>query len=235
MNRRISLTFLATFALVTAAPVAASFHLMQIEQVVGSYCGDPNAQAIQLRMRSGGQNFVSGTTLVAYDAAGGTPVTLLTFPGNAPSGASGARILIATAAFNDRAGAPPADFVMAAPIPASYLAAGRVAFELGTDAYWSLAWGGAAYTGTNFGTFDNDADGDFNPPFGLPMPLHGGETIFFPGASGAMSSNNAADYALSPDPAFFANNAGTSAAADGCVFDDDFESGNSSRWSSVQP
>jgi hypothetical protein len=235
MNRRTSLTLLATLAFVTAAPAAASFHLMQIEQVAGSYCGDPNAQAIQLRMRSGGQNFVSGTTLVAYDAAGGNPVTLLTFPGNAPSGSSGARILVATAAFNDRSGAPPADFLMTAPIPASYLAAGRVAFQLGPSAYWSLAWGGASYTGTNVGTLDNDADGNFNPPFASSMPPHGGETIFFTGAAGAMSTNNAADYALSPDPAFWANNAGASAAAAGCVFDDDFEGGNTSRWSLVQP
>jgi len=235
MNRRTSLTVLATLALVSATPAAASFHLMQIEQVAGSYCGDPAAQAVQLRMRSGGQNFVSGTTLVAYDATGANPVTLLTFPGNAPSGSSGARILIATAAFNASAGAPPADFVMTAPIPASYFAAGRVAFQFGPSAYWSVAWGGVAYTGSNLGTLDNDADGNFNPPFASPMPLHGGETIFFPGASNAMSTNNAADYALSPDPAFWANNSGVSAAADGCVFDDDFEGGNTARWSSVQP
>jgi len=235
MDRRTALTFLATFAFVTAAPVSASFHLMQIEQVTGSYCGDPNAQAIQLRMRSGGQNLVSGTTLVAYDSNGANPVTLLTFPGNAPSGSSGARILIATAAFDANAAAPAADFVLTTPIPASYLAAGRLAFQSGPNAYWALAWGGPAYTGGNLGTLDNDADGNFNPPFASPLPPHGGETIFFPGASNAMSTNNAADYALSPDPAFWANNAGASAAADGCVFDDDFEGGNTSRWSLVQP
>jgi len=234
MNRPTVLTVLASFVLV-AAPATASFHLMQIEQVAGSFCGDPSAQAIQLRMRSGGQNLVSGTTLVAYDATGANPVTLLTFPGNAPSGSSGSRILVATAAFNDRADAPPADFLMTAPIPASYLAAGRVAFQLGPNAYWSLAWGGPAYTGSNLGTLDNDADGNFNPPFGTPMPLHGGETIFFPGASNAMSTNNAADYVLSPDPAIWANNAGASVPATGCVFDDDFEAGNTSRWTSVQP
>lgn len=236
MIRSRSLAFLVAATLAAAAaPAAASFHLMQIEQVQGAYCGDPSAQAIQLRMRSAGQHLVSGTSLVAYDAAGANPVTLLTFPANAPSGSSGARILVATAAFSANAGAPPADFVLTTPIPASYLAAGRVAFQFGPNAYWALAWGGPAYTGGNLGTLDNDADGNFNPPFGSPMPAHGGETIFFPGASGAMSTNNAADYALSPDPAFWANNAGISAAADGCVFDDDFESGNTTRWSSVQP
>lgn len=207
---------------------------MQIEQVTGAYCGDPSAQAIQLRMRSAGQHLVSGTSLVAYDAAGANPVTLLTFPANAPSGSSGARILVATAAFSANAGAPPADFVLTTPIPASYLAAGRVAFQFGGSAYWSLAWGGPAYTGANLGTFDNDADGDFNPPFGLPMPEHGAEAILFPGASNAMSTNNAADYLISPDPATWGNNAGTLAAADGCLFDDGFDTGNAGRWSSVQ-
>lgn len=235
MNRPTSLTFLATLALVSAAPAAASFHLMQIEQVAGSYCGNPNAQAIQLRMRSGGQQFVQGTSLVAYDATGANPVTLLTFPANASNGTAGARILIATVAFQQDAGAPPADFVMTAPIPASYLAAGRLGFQLGPSAYWAVAWGGPAYTGTNLGTLDNDADGDFNPPFASPMPEHGGVTIFFPGTAAAMSTNNAADYALSPDPALWANNLGTSGAANGCVFDDDFESGDVTRWSSSQP
>jgi hypothetical protein len=236
MNRTRSLAWLGAAALLaSAAPAAASFHLMQIEQALGSYCGDPSAQAIQLRTRAGGQNFVSGTSLVAFDAAGANPVTLLTFPANAPGGSAGARILVATAAFNANAGAPAADFVLTTPIPASYLAAGRLAFQFGSNTYWALAWGGPSYTGGNLGTLDNDADGNFNPPFAQPMPTHGGETIVFLGASNAMSTNNAADYALSPDPAIFANNAGISGPAAGCVFDDDFESATTGRWSSVQP
>lgn len=236
MNRTRSLARLGAAALLAAAaPAAASLHLMQIEQVAGSYCGDPSAQAIQLRMRSVGQNFVSGSSLVAFDATGSNPVMLLTFPANAPNGSSGARILIATAAFDAAAAAPAADFVLTTPIPASYLAAGRLAFQLGPNTYWALAWGGPAYTGGNLGTLDNDADGNFNPPFAQPMPTHGGETIVFLGASSAMSTNNAADYSLSPDPAIFANNAGASGAAAGCVFDDDFETGSAGRWSSFQP
>jgi|SRR6266850_4808177 len=61
-------------------PLHASFHLMQIEQVIGGVNGDPTAQAVQLRMRSAGQNFVSGAQLIAYGAAGNNPITLITFP-----------------------------------------------------------------------------------------------------------------------------------------------------------
>jgi hypothetical protein len=44
--------------LLAAAPAGASFHLMQIEQVAGGFCGDRTAQAVQLRMRAAGQNLV---------------------------------------------------------------------------------------------------------------------------------------------------------------------------------
>ena len=53
-NLRI-LAALASLAL--ALPVQASFHLMQIEQVIGGVNGDTTAQAVQLRMRSFGGNF----------------------------------------------------------------------------------------------------------------------------------------------------------------------------------
>ena len=76
-------------SLVLALPAQASFHLMQIEQVIGGVNGDTTAQAVQLRMRSPGQNFVSGATLVAYDASGNHPITLCTFPSNVTNNAAG--------------------------------------------------------------------------------------------------------------------------------------------------
>ena len=72
------LAALASLAL--ALPVQASFHLMQIEQVIGGVNGDTTAQAVQLRMRSTGENFVTGCQLIAFDAAGNNPITLATFP-----------------------------------------------------------------------------------------------------------------------------------------------------------
>ena len=77
-----------------AVPLQASFHLNQIEQVIGGVNGDTTAQAVQLRMRFTGENFVGGAELIAYDAAGNNPITLVTFPSSVANGAAGSRILI---------------------------------------------------------------------------------------------------------------------------------------------
>ena len=72
------------------------------------------------------------------------------------NGAAGSRILITTASFASHETSPIAsDFTMTA-IPASYLAAGRLAylnpaFQSG-GILWSVSWGGASYTGPNTGT-----------------------------------------------------------------------------------
>jgi hypothetical protein len=217
-----------------APPALASFHLMQIEQVVGGVCGDTTAQAIQLRMRSSGQHFVSGTSLVLYDAAGANPVTLLTFPANAANGAAGARILVASASFA-ASHDPAPDFTLSSLIPPSRLAAGRLAFQLGSTIYWSLSWGGAGYTGSTTGATDNDADGDFGPAYGGEL-LASGAALRFQGAAGAASTSNAADYATTSGGATFVNNAGTTGALLPCPqFTDGFETGSPSAWSRAVP
>jgi len=214
----------ALITLAGASPAAASFHIMQIEQVIGGYCGDPAAQAVQLRMRQGGQNLVSGTRLVAHDAAGNNPVILITFPSNVSNNAAGSRILAATSEFVS-AGGPEPDFVLTNPIPPAYLAAGKLTFETGGGfVYWSLAWGGASYTGTNTsGDTTNDSDGNFNPPFPGDLPFSGNIAVQFTGAASAPSTNNAADYAHSASPATLTNNDGTAAALTDCVQNDGFE------------
>ena len=73
-------------SLALALPAQATFHFMQIEQVIGGVNGDTTAQAVQLRMRFAGQTKVGGSQLVAYDAAGNNPITLLTFPDNVSTG-----------------------------------------------------------------------------------------------------------------------------------------------------
>jgi uncharacterized repeat protein (TIGR01451 family) len=198
-----------------AAPALASFHLMKIEQAIGGVGGDTSQQAIQLRMRAAGQNLVGGTSrLRAWDAAGTNPVTLVSFPSNVANGATGARILVVSPAFAAAQAGISEDFTMTNTIPASYLAAGRLTFESATGTiYWSLAWGGAAYTGSNTGTLDNDGDGSFGPPFGPPLPSAGLQALRFtaPDPTGsAPSTTNAADYGLSAGPAVFTSNAGAS-------------------------
>src|SRR5450759_288529 len=112
-----------------AVPLHASFHLMQIEQVIGGVNGDTTAQAVQLRMRFTGENFVTGCQLIAFDAAGNNPITLATFSSGVSNGVAGSRILITTANFASHETSPIAsDFTMVE-IPESYLAAGRVAYQ----------------------------------------------------------------------------------------------------------
>ena len=196
-----------------AAPAGASFHLMQIDQVAGGFCGLPEAQAIQLRMRTAGQNLTTGAQLIALDDAGASPVTLITIPGNVANAAGGARILFATPAFVAAAGGPTPDFTLTNPIPASYLDAGKLTFGAAGIVYWALAWGGAGYTGVGTGSTDNDLNGQFNPPFGGPLPSTGnGQALRFTGAATALSTTNQADYALTTagPGATFTNNAGES-------------------------
>ena len=75
--------------------------------------------------------------------------------------------------FTDPGVAP--DFVLTAPIPASYLARGSITLENndGTLVVWRLSWGGAGYSGSTGGAQTNDDDGDFGPPFPNALPTGG--------------------------------------------------------------
>jgi len=213
MNTRFAyglITFLGVLALQPTAH--ATFHLMQIEQVIGSINGDTTAQAIQLRMRAAGQNFVSGGKLVVFDAAGLNPITVLNVASNVANGAVGAHVLIASVNFPSHT-MPVAvpDFTMANLIPVSYFAAGSLAWESDSGTvFWRLSWGGAAYNGPNSGSTDNDADGNFGPPFGGAIPAICASALQFQGNATDFSTNNAADYLLIGSPIVFFNNAGAS-------------------------
>ena len=201
---------LLAVAVLLPRPAHASFHVMQVEQVIGGVDGHTDVQAIQLRMRTGGQNLVSQGELIAHDAAGNNPVTLISFPGNVPGSAGGARVLAATANFSaaTNSGLTP-DFTLTNAIPASYLGAGSLTFEdhFGTI-YWRVSWGGASYTGAGTGSTTNDANGQFNPAFGAALPSASQQALLFQGAASAPSSTNSADYAVTAGAATFTNNAG---------------------------
>jgi hypothetical protein len=205
------LCILLTFAFVAASSPAA-FHVMQIEEIIGSINGNTSAQAIQLRLRNSGQNLVSNAKLWAWDATGSNRVLLLDIASNVTNSASGARILLATSGFDSTMIAGGAttfspDFVLANIIPSTYLTAGRITFEddggspttAGTI-YWSVSWGGGSYTGGTTGSTTNDTDGDFGPAESSPLArgsLAGSFSpgLLFTGAAGALSTNNLADYA----------------------------------------
>src|SRR5712691_4023443 len=97
MTKRHPLASLAGLAIVvSASPALASFHLMKVEQGMGGINGDTALQVVQLRLRFAGQNLV-GTNqarLIAHDAAGLNPVTLIVFPSDVANAAQGSRILV---------------------------------------------------------------------------------------------------------------------------------------------
>ena len=210
--KRSAMFFLAGTIALFAAPAQASFHVMQVEQILGGVSGNTTYQAIQLRMRAVGQNQMQFSRINVRDAAGLNPVLLVDMAATVANAATGSRVLIVSPNFAANEG-PPTNFTMTNLIPVSYLAAGSLTFEddFGTI-YWRVSWGGAGYTGTGAGDFTNDADGNFNPPVAIGLPTAGIEALRFPGAATAPSTNNLADYALTSGGATFTNNAGVSAA-----------------------
>ncbi len=217
---------LLTITLLTSS-AQAGFHVMQIEEIIGGINGNTTAQAIQLRLKSAGQNLVSNASIWAADATGSNRVLLLDISANVTNSAGGARVLLATSAFTTAMNATggPAfvpDFTLATPIPVAYLNAGKITFESdgGTvstpgTVYWAFAWGGATYTGTNTGSTQNDSDGFFgdnlahSAPFASALPTTTFGGVIFTGASSAASTNNAADYAATSSPAIVTKNNAT--------------------------
>ena len=220
---RAALSVVVLFAM--AGPVFASFHFMKIEQAIGGVAGNTAQQAIQLRMRAGGQNLLGNAQarLIAWDAAGANPVTLIVFPSNASVANLGSRILVVSPAFATAQTGITADFTMTNTIPPSYLAAGRLTFEDGAGTmYWSLAWGGSAYTGPTTGVLTNDPDGNFGPPFASALPSATTQALRFTAADAtgsASSSSNAADYGVTAGAAVFTNNAGAAGTVAGPMAD----------------
>ena len=211
MKTKLTSSFITLLAVLSVQHVAqASFHEMQIQQVIGAADGDTTAQAIQLRMRAPGQQFVSQGKLVVVDAAGQNPVTILIVPSNVTNGATGDTVLIASANFPSHT-VPTAvpDFTMTNLIPTSYFAAGSLMWQNKTtgEILWRLSWGGAAYTGPTTGSTTNDADGQFGPAFPSPLPSTCSTALLFPGAATALSTNNAADYVTTTGNIVFTNNA----------------------------
>lgn len=187
----------------------ANHHIMQIQMVIGGVGGDTTAQAIQLRQRFAGQNLVSFARLKAYDANGLNPIILIDFTTNVPNAAGGDTILVCTNSFKSKT-VPQAvpDFIMTNPIPASYLSAGRITFEFDSgNIWWSLAYGGASYLGSNAVDLTNDSDGNAGPPFAQALPTAGTSAIQYNGPASGASTTNAANYIVSPGAAVVTNNA----------------------------
>jgi hypothetical protein len=210
MATRRFIPFIAVLAFALAArPAHATFHVTQIEQVIGGVGGNTNAQAIQLRMRTSFQNQVQNARIYAHDAAGLNPVLIKDMTNFVSNSTTGDHVLITSTAFQSLVNpVRTPDFSMTNLIPASYLPAGSLTFEddFGTI-YWRVSWGGAGYTGTGATDFTNDLDSDANPAFAGPLPSTSTQALRFTGTATAASTNSAADYAVTAGAAVFTNNA----------------------------
>jgi len=204
---------LALTLCVSPRSAQGSFHFMQIEQVIASVDGDSTAQAIQLRMRSGGQDQVSRAKLRVFDANGRNPIVLIDFDTNVPAAAAGRRILIASERFSSytHPAAEP-DYVMQNLIPVDYLICGSLVFQNDEETLlvWRLSWGGLGYTGSTTGAQTNDDDLEFGPPFDDPLPGDGFAALQFQGTADHKSESNVTDYVLSNGAGLFTNNANAS-------------------------
>jgi hypothetical protein len=206
--RKLLLLLVVVASLATSA-ARATFHHMQIEQLILGVNGDNSAQAVQLRLREANEHHVGNSSLWVHDHLGFNKRALIDqFPGDVSNAAAGARVLIVTPTFRNYTSTQlQADFIMS-PVPESYLSAGRITFEnfLATLAFWSFAYGGDAYLGPTTGAMENDDDGDFGV-FSTALP-NTGVAAKFKGAAADISTNNAADYMLTTGPTVWTNNAG---------------------------
>ena len=173
--------------LLTPMPAGAAFHIMIIDEVMAGAGGAANIQFVELKMQAAGQNVVSGTKLLFYDATGNQTATF-TFPSNVGSGANGASILIGTTQFASASSVTP-DFTMPSNLNALD---GRVCFTYpnGTTLIDCVAYGN--FTGSN-------------GPYGSPaavLPVSGNSSL----ERVTDTNNNANDFSLgTPAPR---NNAG---------------------------
>jgi uncharacterized repeat protein (TIGR01451 family) len=193
---------LATF------PVHATFHIVQIQEVMAGANGNPAIQFIELTMlgphencqqsgdidpegptfrcldESGFPDF-SAARLFFFDAAGtpiGDPEKGFGFPHNTPIAGAGRSILVATQAFADLADMPDPDFIMPPMVAAN---AGKVCYKNDISAIEFVT------KCLSYGAFAGDSEGFGSPAPALPI-------------TGAVSlrrvnstENNAMDFVLS--------------------------------------
>ncbi len=150
MRRVASLAAVFLALLATALPAAATFHLWSISEAFST--PDGKVQFIEFVALAGGQEFLSGHTLVA---SGGTAAPRsFTFAGNLPGDSSGHRMLVGTQSFAAAAVVTP-DYV----VPDGFLATGGGTINFGESAdvwtYPALPSDGRLSLGRSGGTAVN--------------------------------------------------------------------------------
>jgi hypothetical protein len=142
----------------TASPQA--FHLNEIDKILVGYNGDMTIQAVEIKMITSGENFVSGMSIAVYDSTGTLVANLGTFGSSVPNGAAGDRILCATEGFQEAFSITP-DLLIDPGLP---MVTGQVSFETPGCRVNSVAYGNVPVplTGTTSAT---------------PLPPHGATAL----------------------------------------------------------
>ena len=173
----------------STTPAHAAFHVMVVDEVMYGAGGDSDMQFVELKMQLGGQNFVSGTKLVFYNASG-TQTSVFTLPSNVGNGANGSSILIGTTQFA-AASSVGVDFTMPANVNGPD---GKVCFTYPNET--------TLIDCVAYGSFSGGNAGFGNPASGLTSA--GNSSL----KRVSDTNNNAADFQLgAPSPA---NNSGQS-------------------------
>ena len=114
MKRLSSLIWICGVLILLSAPrpAYAIFHLMEIDEIMTSYGGDPNVQFVEFKMLTLVQNFVTDTVLWAFGPTGTYLGDVLIVPTDLTE-ATGpdVRWIMATQAFEDLTGLTP-DYII---------------------------------------------------------------------------------------------------------------------------
>jgi hypothetical protein len=196
----------ALLLLAAASPARALFHISDISEVLTSYGGSADVQAVEIEMLAGGQTLTQNSILAFFDATGAYVADALVVPGDVPNGGAGLHWLMGTSAFETASGVQ-VDFQFAPALP---VGGGMV------------CWGAPGIVPpANPGSWDHtDPEqyvdclaygsyaGPTNSKIGTPSPLTAdGHSL----RRVSETDDNATDFACG-DPTELVNNAGAAAA-----------------------
>jgi cysteine-rich repeat protein len=202
-RRTVSISLFAVLA--SAVPAAASFHFAHIHRILTGLDGEANVQFVEIRMDAGGQNFVAGTKLAAFDATGAFVGIALTVPGNVAVGTNQATWIMGSTAFAAAAGITP-DFTFTN---------GILPAESGM-----VCWGAPSNNGTPSQYVDCISYGDYTGPDNTHTTAPNTITPFGHGLVRTASTNNSENDYACEDPSTPRNNAsqtGSIEATSSCV------------------
>jgi hypothetical protein len=146
--------------LIAAPPAAATFHLIKVREV---YPGAENDSYVELQMYASGQTFLSGHSLIEYDATGKL-VRSSTFSSGVSNSANQSTVLVGDTGVQAKFGVAPDLVDPELSVPAS---GGAVCWNAGGTPADCIAWGNFS-GGKAFETATHTTAGSPASPSGIP-------------------------------------------------------------------